>query len=83
MGGDAMPVRGRDLLHSLLARFTRPLMDMSKFQLDRSDIQKVKSDISARASPLAQKGAEIMSPKVIKRNELLTPLPAARREERQ
>jgi hypothetical protein len=32
IGGETIGGKGKDLLHSLLSRFTRPLMDLSKFQ---------------------------------------------------
>jgi serine/threonine protein kinase len=80
MGGDAMLVRGRDLLHSLLAKFAKPHMDMSKFQPDKSDnsdVTKRRSDVSVRGSPLRQKGGEILSPKIVKRPDPFSPTSAA------
>jgi hypothetical protein len=71
IGGETIHGRGKDLLHSLLSRFTRPLMDLSKFQANEetkrlASERRIRSAASMQepSSPVAASGqrAEPLSP---------------------
>jgi hypothetical protein len=58
IGGETIDTRGKDLLHSLQSKFTRPLMDLSKFQA----IEETQTLASKRGIPTATSLHEPLSP---------------------